>query len=68
MPVPVMQVRVVRMGMPRRVVSVPVRVWLRQAAIVSVMMMMVLVVHVAVLVLQRLVGMLMLVPLGEVKP
>lgn len=54
------------MGMPRRFMSVPVRVRLCHGAIVSVMM--VLVVHVAVLVLQRLVCMLMLVPLGEVKP
>ena len=66
MTMPVMQVRVMRMLMPHRFVPVPVGVRLGDRAVVAVVVM--FVVNMGVFVLERLVGVFVVVALGQVHP
>ena len=66
MPMAVVKVRVVRMLMPHGFMPVPVGVWLGDRPIVT--MLMVLVMHVGMVVLQRLVVVFMIVPFRQVQP
>ena len=66
MAVPVMQVRVVRMGVAQRRVAVPMRMRFADRPLMRVPV--VRVMSVAVLVLERLVRMLMLVTFGQMHP
>ena len=59
-------VRVVRMPVPKRFMPVPVRMRLRHRSFVSVVMM--VVVEMAVLVLDWLVSMVMGMPFGQMQP
>lgn len=61
-----MQIGIVRVGVPQRLVPMPVRVGLRHRPVV--MMPVVLIMDVGVLVFHRLMNMLVLVPLCEVQP
>ena len=60
------QIRVVRMGVPQFPVAVPVRVGLGRRTIVS--MLMVRVMDMSMLMLEQLVDMLVLMPLRQVEP
>ena len=66
MAMPVMQVGVMWMGVAQRRVSVPVRMRLADRPVIVVLV--VRIVTMAVLVLERFVGMLMLVAFGEMHP
>lgn len=64
--VPVMQIRVMGMPMPHRLVAMPVRMRLRYGGRMDVLVM--LIVHMAVLVLQCAMRMFVLVPFGQMQP
>ena len=66
MPVAVMQVGIVGVRMPQRLVPVPMGVRLRHGAFVGVLV--VLVVHMAVLMFKNVVLMLVAVAFGEMQP
>ncbi len=66
MPVPVMQIRIVDMRVPHRLVPVPMRMGLGYLPLMLVLV--VHVMHVAVLMLQRFVRMLMVMALGQMQP
>ena len=66
MAVPVMQIRVMRMLVTHRLVLVPMRMRLRNGAIMVVLVM--IVVDVAVFVCERLVNMFVLMPFRQVQP
>ena len=65
--VPVMQIGIVRMAMHERRVGMPMRMRLARGR-VGVVVLVMFVMKVAMLVLDRLVRMIMLVPLGEMQP
>ena len=67
MPVPVMQIRIMRMGMNHPLVTMPMRVRLDGRFFVMAMLM-VFVMHVGVFVLQRLVLMFMVMTFGKMQP
>jgi hypothetical protein len=67
MPVPVMQVGIMRMPMHHRRVAMPMRVWLSQAVTGRMSVLMMRVMAVTVLMLQFLMGMLVLVMLNEMQ-
>ena len=66
MAVPVMQIRIVGVFVPDRLMPMPVRMRLRYGSIVPVLV--VLVVNVAMFMLQDVVLMLVLMPLGKMQP
>lgn len=66
MGVPVVQVRIVRMFVPQGLMAVPMGMWFGDFAFMSMLVM--LIVHVAVLMFQSEMGMLMLVAFGQMKP
>ena len=63
MPVPVVQIRVMRMGVTHRFMPVPVRMRLRNRPVMRMLVM--FVVHMAVFVFQRLMLVRMLVPFRQ---
>lgn len=66
MPMPMMQIRIVRMAMAKRLVPMRMRVWLGHWPFMG--MLVVLVMDVPMLMFQRLVGVLVAVALGCVQP
>jgi hypothetical protein len=68
MPMPMVQVRVVRVLVPHRRVVVPVSMGLASRLAIVMGVLVVFVVDVIVFVIHRLVSMLMIVAFGEVEP
>ena len=66
MGVPMVQVRIVRMFVPQGLMAVPVGMWFGDFTFVGVIMMSIM--HMAVLMFQFAMGMLMLVAFGQMKP
>jgi hypothetical protein len=63
---PMMRIWIVNMSMPHRRVAMPVGVRLRDRSLVG--MLVVLIVNVAMLVVQRLMRVLVVMPFGQVQP
>jgi hypothetical protein len=68
MTVTMMQIGVMRMLVPDRLVPVPMRMRLARGIVRPVLMMMMVVVAMAVLVFHALVNVLMLMPFGQMQP
>ena len=68
MSVPVMKIGIVGMPMDQRRVAVPMRMWFAGWHVRLMIMVVMFVVPVPVLVRQRLMGVIVIVPLGKMQP
>lgn len=66
MPMSMMQIGIVRMGMSNRLVPMPMRMWLSYRFIVLVLVMFVM--HMAVVMPQNIVPVVVLMSLGQMQP